>query len=335
MGVPHVPKYYHHEDVFMGGKLDDIRNNIRLGLKAKGARSAFTRQRSANAQAILSSHTPVTEKVTSISRKRSSSSLNIRTPKPKRSCSTSPTKVSRNQGSQNRIHRRVIMRGYGKGLHQASSLTAMLGALEDNITGQYICISMLPQWLTLIGHQSLVEHDILHRDVSIGNTMIREDEKGGLLIDLDLAIDIGREEPSGAPNKTGTRPFMSIGQLYGFPHSFMDDIESFFWVLFWICVHYNGPSEKSRRTEFEYWNYAPLSRLGRDKAGLVGNEMIFSKTIKENFTPYYQPLAICVDKLRQVIFPGLKHSLKEDMGLYTKVKSVLREGRDSLAIKSD
>ena len=37
---------------------------------------------------------------------------------------------------------------------------------------------------------------------------------------------------------TGTRAFMAIGVLHE-KHSFMDDLESFFRVLFWICIHYN------------------------------------------------------------------------------------------------
>jgi hypothetical protein len=33
---------------------------------------------------------------------------------------------------------------------------------------------------------------------------------------------------------------MAIGALYGYQHSFMHDLESFFYVLYWICVHYDG-----------------------------------------------------------------------------------------------
>ncbi|KAH6988698.1 hypothetical protein EDB80DRAFT_555094, partial [Ilyonectria destructans] len=63
------------------------------------------------------------------------------------------------------------------------------------------------------------------------------------LIDLDLAIKEKREGASGAKGKTGTRAFMAIGALLGEQHSFMHDLGSFFWVLFWICIHYNGPDQ--------------------------------------------------------------------------------------------
>ncbi|KAK0737995.1 hypothetical protein B0T18DRAFT_296162, partial [Schizothecium vesticola] len=47
----------------------------------------------------------------------------------------------------------------------------------------------------------------------------------------------------GAKGKTGTITFMAIGALLGEQHSFMHDLESFFWVLFWICIHRNGPGK--------------------------------------------------------------------------------------------
>ncbi|KAH8686421.1 hypothetical protein BGZ61DRAFT_355179, partial [Ilyonectria robusta] len=44
---------------------------------------------------------------------------------------------------------------------------------------------------------------------------------------------------SGAQGKIGTVAFMAIGALPGNKkHSIKHDVESFFWVLFWICIHY-------------------------------------------------------------------------------------------------
>lgn len=66
--------------------------------------------------------------------------------------------------------------------------------------------------------------------------MTNEDDNNpswpSFLIDLDLAIKEQRDIASGARGKTGTRTFMAIGALLGDQHSFIHDLESFFWVLF-------------------------------------------------------------------------------------------------------
>ncbi|EKG09032.1 Aminoglycoside phosphotransferase [Macrophomina phaseolina MS6] len=100
---------------------------------------------------------------------------------------------------RNRVHRRVIMRGVGKDLHQASRLQAMLTGLIGGLKG----------------HESLFNAGILHRDISIGNVMLKKAEDDGFLIDLDLAIKTDRDKASGAPNRTGTKVLMAIGALYG------------------------------------------------------------------------------------------------------------------------
>lgn len=147
------------------------------------------------------------------------------------------------------------------------------------------------------------------------------------LIDLDFAIKEDREEPSGARGKTGTRAFMAIGVLLGEKHSFMHDLESFFWVLFWICIHYNGSSGSRVFPEFDKWNYANTEELAALKKGTVSDEEDFIRAAEENFTPYYQSLAPWVNRLRKVIFPNNVRWKKEDRGLYTRIKEVLQEAR--------
>lgn len=62
------------------------------------------------------------------------------------------------------------------------------------------------------------------------------------LIDFDPAVKRSREEPSGAASRTGMRAFMSIEVLSSNAQSFMDGLESFFWAIFWMCVHYVSPA---------------------------------------------------------------------------------------------
>ncbi|PGG99671.1 hypothetical protein AJ79_08445 [Helicocarpus griseus UAMH5409] len=144
-------------------------------------------------------------------------------------------------------------------------------------------------------------------DISPRNLLVNEDEESpswrAFLIDLDLAIRVERDGFSGARGKTGTRPFMAIGVLYGEKHSFMHDLESFFWVLFWICIHYDGPGKGRVVEHFEEWNYVNTKTLADEKKGVVSDEGGFLRTAEENFTPYYQPLAPWVNRLRRIVFP--------------------------------
>ncbi|KAJ3566167.1 hypothetical protein NPX13_g7239 [Xylaria arbuscula] len=154
--------------------------------------------------------------------------------------------------------------------------------------------------------------------------MINEDFS--FLIDLDLAIQVGRIEASGAKGITGTRAFMAIGVLMGEDHTFMDDLESFFWVLFWICIHYEGPGQEGKATEFEKWNYLNTEELARDKKGIISDERDFVRTAEGNFTSYYRPLIPWVNKLRRVVFPNGRRWQHVDKTLYSRMTQILREG---------
>jgi hypothetical protein len=45
---------------------------------------------------------------------------------------------------------------------------------------------------------------------------------------------------------------MAIGVLHDDEkHLFMHDLESFFWVLFWICIYCNGPNEEMVVPQFD------------------------------------------------------------------------------------
>jgi hypothetical protein len=56
------------------------------------------------------------------------------------------------------------------------------------------------------GHQNLLRHKkILHRNISIRNVLITEDEDEGFIIDLDYAIRVDREEFQEQKGVTGTQ----------------------------------------------------------------------------------------------------------------------------------
>lgn len=163
--------------------------------------------------------------------------------------------------------------------------------------------------------------------------MLTKDEDDGFLIDYDLAIKIDSDRASGAPGKTGTKVFMAIGALKGEHHNIMHDLESFFWVLFWICIHWDGPGQERRKVrEFEEWNQEPTQKLANVKIGMVSEEDGFDKEMSDNFSKYCKPLIPCMQELRKVVFPGGKRWLSEDRELYLRMTDVLEKAREDLEL---
>lgn len=97
------------------------------------------------------------------------------------------------------------------------------------------------------GHKTIYFNGgVLHRDISQSNIPLRPgDHTSGcwLLIDPDYAVRIDKLtfEPttSGANHRTGTLPFMAIGILRheDMQHLYAHDVESFVYVLLWICLY--------------------------------------------------------------------------------------------------
>ena len=145
------------------------------------------------------------------------------------------------------------------------------------------------------------------------------------MIDFGLSVEKTRDKPSGA-RRTGIRAFMAIGVFLGQRHSFMHDLESSFWVLFWIYIHYDGPGRERAVPRFEQRNYVN-TELAKLKKGEVSHEGGFIKTTEENFTPFYRPLIPWVNRPRRVAFPDGGRSEREDKGLYARMTEILREAR--------
>ncbi|KFG81455.1 serine/threonine-protein kinase Sgk2 [Metarhizium anisopliae] len=311
-GVTNVARYYHHETVRIRRTDDDVRNNVRKGLDVTKATNFQPKRTLPSNVGGTVSRISRKERSSSSGVKRPSSETDAALPPSKRSYSASPTKPSLDVLS-NRIHRRVILRDYGEPIYKASSRAALLDALEG-------CIE---------GHESLRKAGFLHRDISINNLRVNEDKANpswrAFLIDLDLAVRLDREVASGAKGKTGTRAFMAIGALLGEQHSFMHDLESFFWVLFWICVHYDGTQKERVVPRFERWNYVDTEELASSKKGLIDDEEDFVKIAEENFTKYYQPLIIRVNRLRRKVFPNGERWKRPNPELYSWMRDILHE----------
>lgn len=103
----------------------------------------------------------------------------------------------------------------------------------------------------------------------------------------------------------------------------MHDLESFFWVLFWICIYYDGPGHDIGPTEFKSWNYENDNKLVRLKNGTILAEGIFFDTAERNFRLYYKPLIPWVNRLRRAVFPNGNTWGKKDENLYLQMRQIL------------
>ncbi|KAG5914295.1 hypothetical protein E4U61_005902 [Claviceps capensis] len=331
-GVVNVARHYHHETVQIRGMDDDVRKCVRRGLiKATVSTSAQSDPQSSGGAPSLG-----LRKRGMTSTEETSSELHPR----KRICSHWPTKTATEPRTElptelpNRVHRRIIVRDYGKAIYRASSRLALLACLEGCITG----------------HQSLYQAGILHRDVSLNNLIINEGSGTNLswphfLIDLDQAIYTDRHDPS-ERTKVGTRAFMAIGLLDGEEHSFLHDLESFFWVFLWICIHYGKSGEGSRVvTRYDRWHDLDDERLSFAKRAAVRLHSDFAATAERDFMPYYKPLIPYVNQLRELLpfnaeLPGQIFATSEvpnktGFELYSQMIGVLRKAQMDPEVRAE
>jgi hypothetical protein len=145
----------------------------------------------------------------------------------------------------------------GKDPYENRILSCLIVCPAGRVISDFKTISELLEALrgAIRAHQSLyVKGRILHRDISSNNIIITEpDESGGykgMLIDLDLAKERD-SKPSGARNQTGTMQFMAIEVLRGADHTYRHDLESFFYVLLWMCARCAWDKMKGLREDGE------------------------------------------------------------------------------------
>ncbi|EEB92357.1 hypothetical protein MPER_09147 [Moniliophthora perniciosa FA553] len=125
-------------------------------------------------------------------------------------------------------HYRLVLDTLGKPLTQFACTWEMVNAVYCGV----------------IAHQDAVlKAGVLHRDVSVGNILIvnENDTRRGILIDWELSKRIDRETTEARSfERTGTWPFISVRILTGvsLKHVVGDDLESFVWVLGWIAARH-------------------------------------------------------------------------------------------------
>ena len=231
-----------------------------------------------------------------------------------------------NSKYSNRTYGCLAISPAGRALSTFTSINELLTALRDAIKG----------------HRSLyIEGRILHRDISENNVIITDpastDGFTGLLIDLDLAKIVGSGR-SGARHQTGTVEFMAIQVLQKAAHTYRHDLESFFYVLIWICarrvweVEYHcSVSDRPKESRLRKWYTGTFEEIAEAKQGYMHADGF--KNILKEFLGVFDCVKPLCRKLRAILFPLRQGEL--DTGTYTNAQelysNIIEAYNDSLA----
>ncbi|KAA8895204.1 hypothetical protein FN846DRAFT_348490 [Sphaerosporella brunnea] len=234
--------------------------------------------------------------------------------------------------ASNRVHTRLLSGPVGRPLRRFGTYSNLLICLKQAIEGH---------------RYMYTHHHILHRDVSENNILLNPTSPGGFLIDFDLAIRTDRANHAGAGLRTGTFNFMAIDILVPFHenriHTPLHDLESFFYVLLWLCIYYTKTGQR-REPETPTIFTLPLSRdprpwelAGRQKHLSILNPTFFSDRVLTTLDPEAREcLAGTLDAWRMVILLSVG---KEAVGVvseeaiarsYKEVINILEEGLRAL-----
>ena len=199
---------------------------------------------------------------------------------------------------KNRIFSCLVISPAGRTIKEFQSVEELLTALRDAAKA----------------HRSLFEKaKILHRDISENNIIITDPKMAdgfrGMLIDLDLAIVDG--ERTGGLHMTGTMEFMAIDVLRGVEHTYRHDLESFFYVLLWMCARRAWEREfhcirKDRPTvsRTRDWYGDTIENVADRKQGTMHADGF--KAVLGEFAPAFDCIKPLCRKIRSILFPLTK-----------------------------
>ena len=198
----------------------------------------------------------------------------------------------------NRIFRCLVISPAGLAIRDFRSIPELLKALRDAIKA----------------HRSLyTAGKILHRDISENNIIITDPKETngftGMLIDQDLAKEIG-SGPSGARHQTGTMEFMAIEVLRLVSHSYRHDLESFFYVLLWMCARRAWErrfrcraAHQPKESMLSKWYTGSYKEIAQSKMYAMGVDGL--KELLEEFPAVFDPVKPLCEEIRGILFPLL------------------------------
>jgi len=148
-----------------------------------------------------------------------------------------------------------------------------------------------------------------------------------LLAELDLQSILPKELFE-APKIAGTEQFMAMGVISGKKPSYMHDLESFFWVLFWVCMRWKGPTSARPHATL-------IQNLHQFRTDVMEDREYLDEVATCSFTAYCKPLISCLQGLHKIFLPYGTYRRAADRALYTQVKTVLEKTREDLKISRE
>ncbi|KAJ2776092.1 hypothetical protein H4R18_005855 [Coemansia javaensis] len=227
-----------------------------------------------------------------------------------------------------RIHKRVAMTPVGRPLRELASPYELVVAVAHAMR----C------------HSEIVARcGILHRDISPNNIMfVRETDGGirGLLIDFDHAISLTCAPAEARQDRTGTLPFMSIGNLKqsDVERTALDDWESVIYILCWFgVIGLNSGlvlhSEIGKHPQLKKWVYGTHEDIATEKRTHLNSNPNFT-LITGEFNKAMNPMIKVGHKtlgFLSVVTEGLRSALIDNDGC----RGALRpQGSDNVSSSS-
>ncbi|KAG1836201.1 hypothetical protein DFJ58DRAFT_735127 [Suillus subalutaceus] len=190
--------------------------------------------------------------------------------------------------------------------------------------------------IVLIQKRVVAEHQVLHRDCSLNNSMIEDTKDGsrGALIDWEFAARITSDNMYSAGG-TGTIPFMSVSALKAvgklnyqysqgmksvkelklatdhltpekmpkIKHTYYDNLELMFYIFTWICIMFKGPRSHSKAKVKLFFF------LGESMKSCIG----------EQFAPYFKKLVPLAEEWYDLmVAKKMKVEFEEVVSLFNK-----------------